>query len=217
MTAARAFGAGSAVVVAIAALGCGSAPTGPKTGWQADASGMKGAASGSEAERFFPMVDGNIYSYRTAHLGDDGSEAGVLMMKVHRDSPTSGELRKPASSQRFEYGPVGIATTTKTGNPAYLFKWPLTPEARWLGPQGGESRLGSKDVTITTPAGTFSGCLAIIEERRGDLPTRVTTTVCPDVGIVSLEVSSGGAVERAELVYYGAPMDVGPEGTRRVE
>jgi len=205
--------------VALASIvGCGAqeAPT-PKSGWQADATGAKGVGSGTEAEHFFPLVDGNIYNYRTEHLGDAGRESGMLMMKVHRDSATTGELRKPASSQRFEYGPLGVATQTKTGNPAYLFKWPLTPDARWLGPQGGEARLGAADVTITTPAGTYHGCLTLLEERRGDAPIRITTTLCPDVGIVALEVSSGGVVERAELVYYGPPMDLGPEGTRRVD
>lgn len=218
MIAARKGFAGIAWVAPVAlALGCGAADASKPTGWQADPSGQKGASSGAAAERFFPLVDGHIYNYRTTRIGDAGSESGMLMLKVHRESATAGELRRPVGTQRFEYGPLGVSTVTKTGNPAYLFKWPPTPEARWLGPQGGESRVGATDVTVTTPAGTFSGCMALVEERRGDVPTRITTTLCPDVGITLLEVEAGGAVERAELVYYGEPFDVGPEGTRRVE
>ncbi len=207
------------VAQSIASLaGCGAdAAQAQSPGWLADTNGDKNASSGVEAERFFPLVDGHIYNYRTTQLGDAGAQAGMLMLRVHRQSATVGELRRPVGTQRFEYGPLGVGTSTKTGNPAYLFKWPPSPEARWLGPQGGESRVTATDVAVTTPAGSYQGCMTLLEERRGDVRTRISTTLCPDVGIVALEVESGGAVERAELVYYGPPFDVGPEGTRRVE
>lgn len=78
-------------------------------------------------------------------------------------------------------------------------------------------RLAAQGLTVTTQAGSFTGCITTIEERRGDVLVRVSTTLCPDVGIVWLEVQSGGAVERAELVYHGPPVDVGPDVTKRID
>jgi hypothetical protein len=56
-----------------------------------------------------------------------------------------------------------------------------------------------------------------LEERGGDAPLRVKTTLCPGVGIVSMEVQSGPVVERAELIYFGEPVDIGGEGLKRVD
>jgi hypothetical protein len=186
--------------------------------WQAPTDGVQNVSSGTEAEKFFPMVDGNIYHFRTESFGDSpAAESGMLMMKVHRSSATQGELRRPAGSQTFEYTKAGIATKTKAGAPAFLLKVPLSPDLRWLGPHGGDTRISAMEAAVTTPAGSFTGCLTTVEERRGDQPLKVTTTLCPDVGITTLQVESGGVVERAQLVYYGPPIDLGPEGLRRVD
>lgn len=199
--------------------GCGGTAEPPKpSGWQADSNGLKGASSGTEAEKLFPIVDGHIYHYRTESFGAGPAvETGMLMIKMHRSSASAGELRRPAGPQRFTFTPAGIATTTKGGAPAFLLKLPISPDVRWLGPHGGQTHVAGTGITATTQAGTFSGCVTTVEERGGDAPLRVSTTLCPDVGIASLEVQSGGAVERAELVYFGPPVDLGPEGLKRVD
>ncbi|NUP11281.1 MAG: hypothetical protein HOW73_34985 [Polyangiaceae bacterium] len=207
----------SLALLALVAAGCSSSTSsadGSST-WQGGTAGVD-ATSGSAAERFFPLKDGTLYHYKTEALKEGPVQAGVLMMKVHRTSATRGELRKPAGTQVFEFSSLGIATQTKTGAPAFLLKLPIDPNTTWLGPQGGKTRISASDVSITTPAGSFAGCLTTLEERGGDSPFRVQTTLCPDVGIVALEAQSGGAVERAELVYYGPPIDIGEEGLRRV-
>ncbi|MFO0550396.1 MAG: hypothetical protein U0271_18520 [Polyangiaceae bacterium] len=169
-------------------------------------------SSGTELERFFPLVDGNIYHYKTELLVEGPAEpAGTLIVKVRRTSPTQGQLLRP-TAQDFSYASNGIATTTKSGAPAFLMKWPIDSSQTWLGPQGGQTRYDNVNATINTPAGTFQGCVVTIETRGGDLPVRVATTLCPTVGIVALEVQQAGAVERAELVYYGEPIDIGPDG-----
>lgn len=185
--------------------------------WQSGTSGVADASSGTEAEKYFPMVDGHLYHYKTEALREGPMEAGALMMKVHRSSSTKGELRRPTGTQTFEYTSAGIATVTKGGAPAFLLKTPLEPGNTWLGPQGGKTSVSAKDVAISLPAGDFKGCLQTLEERGGDSPMRIITTLCPDVGIVRLEVQAGPQVERADLVYYGPPIDIGPEGLKRVE
>jgi hypothetical protein len=179
---------------------------------------MAGATSNTAGEKLFPMIDGHIYHYRTESFGAGPAvESGVLMIKMHRSSPTAGEMRRPSGPQRFEYTPAGVATKTKGGAPAFLIKLPIDATITWLGPQGGQTRVEASPVTATTQAGTFSDCVTTLEQRGGDAPLRVKTTLCPGVGIVSMEVQSGPAVERAELIYFGEPVDIGGEGLKRVD
>jgi hypothetical protein len=167
------------------------------------------------AESLFPLVDGHLYHYRMEVLGDRVEPAGMLMMRVSRRDATHGELRKPAGTQAFEYVADGVATTTKTGAPAYLFKVPASRELSWLGPHGGSTRYTELAIPVTAPSGTYSGCNRTREEVRGDLPKAIVTTICPGVGIVQLRVEGGGGAEQAELVYYGAPIDIGPDGVTK--
>jgi hypothetical protein len=175
-------------------------------------------SSGTEAERYFPLVDGNIYHYRTESFGDAPTvEEGVLMTKVHRISASHGELRTPSGNRKFELSAEGVVTWTKAGDRAFILKTPVAPGQTWLGEHGGETRVSATNVKVTVPAGTYDGCVTTLEERLGDKAVRVTTTFCPAVGVVALEASSGARVERAQLAYYGPPIDLGPEGSRRTQ
>ncbi len=207
-----------AALVLVLACGCASAPDpGRTSSWQGGPKGVEGASSGSEAERWFPMVDGTLYHYRTESLGDSPAPPGMLMLKVHRQSATQAELRRPSGSQSIRFLPDGVGTTTKTGAPAFVLKLPIDPKTQWLGPQGGVTRVVATGVTAEVPAGKFSNCLVTEEERKGDAPITIKTTLCPEVGIVSLQAQGGGGVERAELMYFGPPVEIGEEGLRRLE
>lgn len=201
----------------LAIAGCSSTPepAKPGEGWQKASAGVAGAQSGSSLERYFPLVDGTLYHYKVESLGDTPGGGGMLMMRVHRSSASQGELRKPTGTQAFELLPDAIATTTKTGAPAFLLKAPIEGKGSWLGPHGGVTRVAEPAASITTQAGTFNGCVVTVEERGGDKPLKVTTTLCPDVGIARLQVEAGGGVERAELVYFGPPVEIGPDGLTR--
>ena len=61
------------------------------------------------------------------------------------------------------------------------------------------------------------GDVVTIEERGGDVRVTYTTTFCPDVGIVILEVDTGLQHERAELRSYGPPVFIGSPGTTMIE
>lgn len=198
------------------AAGCGAASPSapPQDVWTAPPVGHPDASSGLDIERFFPLVDGHIYNYTT--MGESG-DTGMLIARVSRTSESSGELRFPSGAKRFEYTPEGVRIASGSGAGAFVLKTPLSAGTAWRGEHGGQARIDAVDVSIQLPAGDFTGCLRTVEERGGDLPARYTTVFCPDVGVVSLEATAGMSFERAELKSYAAPVDLGPDGVRRVE
>ena len=211
----------SACVLASSALailaGCGApAEVSAGAGWSQKPDGQQGVTSGSAAERFFPLVDGNAYHYETITLGDEAvSAGGILMARAHRSSPTTGELRLPSGTRHIEYASDGVVSTSAAGVRTYVLKVPLALGSVWPGEHGGQTRITAVDVALTVPAGSYRGCVTTEELRGGDSPMRVTTTYCPDVGIVALEAQAGSRVERASLKQYGPPVDIGPEGVTR--
>lgn len=203
------FALAAALPLALAACGGAAPAAAPKAStFTAPASGVT-ATSGTELERFFPLVDGRLYEYRTE--GDSG-ERGLLVARVHRTDAAHGELQYPTGTKRFELASDGVRATSG----AYVLKAPLEVGATWRGEHGGDVRVVSTSASVQTPAGSFSGCVQTVEERLGDSPVRYTTTFCPDVGIVELQAASGETVERAELRSYGAPTTIGPDGLDRV-
>jgi hypothetical protein len=187
-------------------------PRGPPA-WSSGARGAVGVTSGLPAEQWFPLVDGNVYQYRTS---DDEGPGGLLVARVHRASASVGELRTPSGTRRFTYRPDGLATLNKDGVWALVFRLPIEQGPTWRGEHGGMARWDALDVEVEVPAGRYRGCARVLEEQRGDRPARFVTTFCPDVGVVLLDAAGGGALERAELAYVGPPFELGPEGVRRV-
>ncbi len=155
-------------------------------------------ASGSPVERYFPLEEGKIYNYVT----NEGGDTGMLVTRVHRADPTHGELRMSNASKRFVYLPDGVAYE----GGAYILKAPLEVGASWPGEHGGSTRIVSKDAAPKLTANAYSGCIQTVEEGGRPQGARYTTTYCPDVGMVLLEVSAQGAEARAELKSYGFPV-----------
>ncbi|MCA9618760.1 MAG: hypothetical protein KC731_07055 [Myxococcales bacterium] len=169
-------------------------------------------SSGTPLEGLFPLVDQNQYHYATQT--DDGE--GVLLARVVRDRPDGGTLRMPGGDKHFRYVGDGVTLDRQGMMPAYVLKTPLAVGNRWRGEHGGWVEITAVDQPVQVPAGSYTGCVVTVEERRGDLPLRVATTFCPDVGIVVLEAASGQQSERATLQSYGPPIDLGPDGVRRI-
>jgi len=189
----------------------GSAAHGGATTWTEPSSGARGASSGSDVERFFPLVDGHVYHYTKV---DDTSEGGLLVARVFRADPKHGELRFPAGVKRFEYRADGVVLVPAG---TYVLKAPLDVGATWKGEHGGTTKIVAGDAAIDVPAGHFSGCVQTLEEVRGDRHVRYLMTFCPNTGVVVLEAASGSSFERAELRSYGAPVPFGPDGVQRVQ
>ncbi len=206
--------AGALVALSIAACGDPPASVAKAPGWVSTEGGKRGARSSFACESWFPLVEGKLYQYAT-RTGD--GTPGILGARVHRTSDTLGELRMPAGTRRFQYGPEGLHTLDKNGVWVFVFKLPVDPGVTWRGEHGGKTRWEAGGLAVDVKAGHFDGCGRVVEERGGDRPARFVTTFCPKVGVVLLEASQGETEERAELTYFGEPFDVGPEGTKRVQ
>lgn len=175
-------------------------------------------SSGTAAEAYFPLVDGHIHQFRTTRYGDaPEAERGLLVLKASRSTADEGALTGPAGKRRIHYRADGVESVSPEGRRGYVLHLPLESGSSWNGEHGGTTRIVASELRVTVEAGSYERCFQTLEERGGDKPLRITTTFCPGVGITALEASGGGAVERAELSYYGPPIDLGPAGLRRVE
>jgi len=192
------------VLCMLAACGPASTPSPVKT--EVDR-GLVSVSSNTPLERFFPLVHGNLWHYDTR---SDEGESGRLSVRARRTSVSGGELLSGTSARRIEFLNEGVGLA---GLGVFVLKVPLVVGTSWMGEHGGKTRIEATDVSASVPAGRFEGCVVTIEERRGDSPVRYTTTFCPDVGIVVLDVEAGAAHERAELRSYGPPIDLGPAGS----
>lgn len=198
-----------ASLFALGLAACGPEPTAtvPTT----DTTAPIHASSGTPFEKYFPLVQGNIYSYDVETLSDQPS-MGALSATVTRTGPTSGTFRIGSTTRTIQYDAEGVAATEPSGDRAYLLKAPLQEGTAWLGARGGQIRIVNAHAAVKVTAGTFVECIVTEEKRAGDLPKDVTTTYCPDVGIVELAIKTTGAMQRATLKAFGPPVDLGPEG-----
>ncbi len=205
MTAARRF----ILCIGLLANGCAPPPAAPPPAQPAP----QPFTSGTPAERWFPLVQGHIYQYATRQ-GDDPNE-GLLVVTARRGAATSGALQLPNKTRSFQYGADGVRLLG-AGSQPYVLKMPLAVGTRWRGEHGGEVSITAVGASVQVPAGPFQDCITTREARGGDVPLTVTTTFCPEVGIVLLDAASGGQSERAALRSYGPPVNLGPDGVRRI-
>jgi hypothetical protein len=186
----------------VLAIACGApakAPSAPSAGAKAPESAVS---------RFLPLVDGNQWAYEAEE--DGTGNKGVFVTRARALSVARFSLVTGQRSRVVEVRADGIARSD-TGT--YLLRTPLAAGAEWAGESGAMVRISAIDRIVDVPAGKFIGCLDTVEEQRGagGAPTRrVTTTYCPDVGIVTLhaEAWEGGrhVGERAVLRSFGKPV-----------
>ena len=165
------------------------------------------AQSGSAVERYFPLEEGKLYTYATRA----GEETGTLSLTVRRPDPARGSLTVVGSStvKRFAYTPDAVGYE----GGAVLLRAPLEVGASWPGEHGGATRIDAIDADAVVPAGRYGGCVRTVEEGGRPPGSRYTTTYCPGIGMVLLEVKAPEGEVRAELTAYGAPVAMAP-GTR---
>lgn len=197
-------------LVFLLAVACGPSPEAEAPAPAPKAPGPS-HSSGVAAERFFPLVDGHVYQYRVER--NEGEDE--LVVRAGRPSREGGTLQLPGGTKRFEYVADGVRLLAD-GAPVYVLKEPFVLGNSWRGEHGGTVEIAAIETAVTVPAGNYQGCIKTLERRGGDRPLQVATTFCPDIGIVLLEAASSEAFERAELKSYGPPLNLGPDGVRRI-
>jgi hypothetical protein len=201
---------GAALLVMALASGCGSDP---KADPDVPATRKPPApTSGTPLELLFPLMDGYTYTYvaETVHGEED------LLARATRIGPFRGSLHFPSGTKDFEYRPDGVVLYSREWGPVYVLKMPIQKGNQWKGEHGGMVEIIDVDAPVDVPAGRFDGCVKTLETRGGDRPVKVQTTYCPGRGIVELAAASGRDMERAVLKSYGPPVDIGPDGIRRL-
>src|SRR5687767_11431115 len=136
-------------------------------------------------------------------------------MFVTRAKALAGARFSLVTGQRSRVVEVRAEGITRSETGTYLLRAPLATGAEWPGESGAVVRISAIDRIVDVPAGKFVGCLDTVEEQPGagsEPMRRVTTTYCPDVGIVSLhaEAWDGGrrVGERAVLRSFGKPVSL---------
>jgi hypothetical protein len=164
----------------------------------------------SAVSRFFPLVDGTQWAYDAEE--DGTGNKGVF---VTRAKAMAGPRFSLVTGQRSRIVEVRADGITRADTGTYLLRAPLALGAEWPGEGGTVVRVAAVDRIVDVTAGKFVGCLDTVEEQRsaGREPARrITTTYCPDVGIVSLhaEAWENGrrAGERAVLRSFGKPISL---------
>lgn len=200
------------VCLGLLALGaCGEASTQTNQTTPTSGGPAIAATSGLPIERYFPIIDNHLWTYDS--LSDDSAPSSFLV-RARRVRADEGELQTPRGPKRFSFMPEGIGLVDKA---AFVLKLPLVEGTTWRGEHGGIARIATVGATVAVTAGRFTDCIVTIEERGGDIRATYTTTFCPDVGIVVLDVEGGMQHERAELRSYGPPVSIGPSGTTLIK
>ena len=179
---------------------------------QAAPSPVAASTAGPESavSRFFPLTDGTQWAYDAEE--DGTGNKGIFVTRAKAMAGARFSLVTGQRSRIVEVRQDGI-TRIETGT--YLLRAPLASGAEWPGDGGAVVRVAAVDRIVDVPAGKFVGCIDTVEEVRaatGGLTRRVTTTYCPDVGIVSLHAEAwenGRHVgERAVLRSFGKPVSL---------
>lgn len=192
-------------------VGCGAAETSSKPSpFTSPSDGEKDVSSGTPYEAYFPLIDGYLYQYATE------GEAGMFIVRVHRESAQTGQFRLSNGTKFFEYRPQGVFLLGGRSGPVAILAGPLAVGTSFRGEHGGTTVIQSTNTAIDVPAGHFQDCIATREERMGSPPAVFRAVYCKGVGLVSLEAQQGPISERASLVSVGPPIAIGPEGVQQV-
>lgn len=182
-----------AVIVSLA--GCGSPPA-----HAADTDYLEEGET-SSVDRYMPLQDGLVYQYDTTTSRGEKGAMSIQVMHTRRgivDVQFGGRLehlRVDGRGIRFVDG-------------GYLLKPPLSDSSSWEG-RFGIVRVTSVEEEVTVPAGKFTGCAQTEEKGSGVRAAwHVTSTYCPDVGLVTLDLlREEGTRELAVLRTFGPRVD----------
>jgi hypothetical protein len=167
----------------------------------------RSAYTARPVEQFFPLQDGHVYTYDI--VSSPGAPREQFMVRIRRLSADRAEMLTGGAVRRIVLEDNGIRREAA----GYVLRAPLRVGATWQGDNGGTATVEATDVEAHVPAGSFKGCVRVVERLMTAERRVITTVLCEGVGIVTMQVhaSSGSeqAVQRVELRSYGPPVDLG--------
>ena len=132
-----------------------------------------------EPAELYPLDTGNAWSYDV----DTGEASATLAItRVEAFDGRIAEVHTGRAVVRYEVLAEGIRVPP---GDEWLLRAPLVEGANWPGRGGRSARLISIQTSVETPAGSFDGCVEVLETG-GKLELEVRTVYCPGVGPVSL-------------------------------
>ncbi|MCS6899949.1 MAG: hypothetical protein RMJ98_09745 [Myxococcales bacterium] len=158
--------------------------------------------------RWLPPGDDIVYAYKTENLVTKNT--GVMNLRLRHAMGDTVELVTSQSSETLRYQDNGILRE-RTGT--LLLKTPPELGAKWMSGPRVTARVVRTGLRVAVEAGTFEGCIEVLEERPVPVPSTITTTFCPDVGIVLIETLAKEPPirERVELRSFGKAVDLTPK------
>ncbi len=134
---------------------------------------------GSDPHAMYPLQAGNAWSYDV----DTGESSTTLAItRVEERDGAEARVRTGTEVVRYELAPEGVRTLP---DGAWLFRTPFTVGATWTARGGRAASIVTVDAVAKTPAGSFEGCLEVLETG-GNLDLEIRTIYCPGVGPVSV-------------------------------
>jgi hypothetical protein len=140
----------------------------------------------------YPLEEGNAWSYDI----DTGQAATTLAItRVEKRSGSEAHVRTGRKLVFYELVPEGIRLAR---GGAWLLRTPFELGAKWDAPGGRAARIVAVDRLAQTHAGTFDGCIEVLETG-GELDLEVRTVYCPGVGPVSVASTMRSNVSERSL------------------
>jgi hypothetical protein len=188
------------LLVAVALAGCKSEAKPAAT--------PAGLAYEMNSMRWLPPGDDIVYAYKTEDLVTRNT--GVMSLRLRHAMGDTVDLVTSQFSETLRYQDNGILRE-RTGT--LLLKTPPEPGTKWISGPRVTARVVRAGLRVAVEAGTFEGCIEVLEERPVPVPSTITTTFCPDVGIVLIETLAKEPPirERVELRSFGKAIDLSPK------
>jgi len=186
----------SAALFSVCVVGCGPKKTADVA--QSDEAQKKPTG----VHQMLPLTDRTVSSF---NMSSDMGDEGILVLEIYRPRPEVAELKIAGRIQRLAIEDTRISLTTG----GILLEEPLEKGRSFKG-SFGTVTITETDELVKVPAGTYAGCLTTVEESK-EPPKRSTSTYCPGIGLVTLEVETFGGdsgLVRTELTYHGPRVDL---------
>jgi hypothetical protein len=153
-----------ALITALCAGACAGAGVHPKSAHDLSPSSL------------YPLGAGYAWSYDVDTGDAQPTLAVARVVQVQNGNVTVATGAD--SVLRYSVRSDGIARADDSG---YLLKAPIGPGATWTSGQGALAQVTQLHVTLDTPAGKLTDCVAV-DEHNAATGQHITTTYCPGVG-----------------------------------